>query len=187
MQMMHQLAIRMRDLHALGYVHRDLKPGNVMWLPRQTRWTIIDFGCAARTGEAARLGFSIAYAAPEVINAYRHGDRTMVAKVPHLLQSLSLNASLSAFSGCPTVQPVLPCPKETRKVCKQGPISCSCDVLNSNVAGRGAALFLVLTVGSVVSTTACFDREVHAGVDGRVVAGSDGVRAPDRKFRTAHA
>ncbi|NJR43024.1 MAG: phosphotransferase [Akkermansiaceae bacterium] len=79
--MLHQLALRLIDLHALGYVHRDLKPGNVMWLPRQNRWTIIDFGCAARTGEPARLGFSLAYAAPEVIAAYRNGEDTMIAQV----------------------------------------------------------------------------------------------------------
>ena len=58
--MIHHLALRMRDFHALGYVHRDLKPGKVMWLPRENRWTIIDFGCVARTGEFARLGFSLA-------------------------------------------------------------------------------------------------------------------------------
>ena len=79
--MMHQLATRLKELHALGYVHRDLKPGNVMWLPRENRWTIIDFGCVARTGEAARLGFSLTYAAPEVISAYRRGDRTLMAQV----------------------------------------------------------------------------------------------------------
>ena len=79
--MVHHLAMRMRDFHALGYVHCDLKPGNVMWLPRENRWTVIDFGCAARTGEEARLGFSIAYAAPEVISAYRAGAHSMVAQV----------------------------------------------------------------------------------------------------------
>ena len=79
--MIHHLAMRLKDLHALGYVHRDLKPGNVMWLPRENRWTVIDFGCAARTGERARLGFSVAYAAPEVISAYRAGEHSMVAKV----------------------------------------------------------------------------------------------------------
>jgi serine/threonine protein kinase len=76
-----QLAVRLKELHALGYVHRDLKPGNVMWLPRENRWTVIDFGCVARTGESARLGFSIKYAAPEVIAAYRTGATTMIAQV----------------------------------------------------------------------------------------------------------
>ena len=79
--MVHHLAMRMRDFHALGYVHRDLKPGNVMWLPRENRWTVIDFGCAASTGEQARLGFSLAYVAPEVISAYRAGAYSMVAQV----------------------------------------------------------------------------------------------------------
>jgi serine/threonine protein kinase len=82
--MIHQLAVRLKELHALGYVHRDLKPANVMWLPRENRWTVIDFGCAARTGEDAKLGFSIAYAAPEVIAAYRRGAFTMITQV-HLL------------------------------------------------------------------------------------------------------
>ena len=85
---MHQLALRMKDFHALGFVHRDLKPGNVMWLPRENRWTVIDFGCAARTSEAAKLAFSPTYAAPEVIAAYRRGYNTIVAQVLPVLYSL---------------------------------------------------------------------------------------------------
>jgi serine/threonine protein kinase len=113
MQMMHQVAIRMRDLHALGYVHRDLKPGNVMWLPRHNRWTIIDFGCAARTGDDARLGFSLAYAAPEVIKAYRQGDKTMVAQVRH--RSKHRNAHIM-FEKPKTITP----PTPTKKRFSQG-------------------------------------------------------------------
>ena len=79
--MIHHLALRMKDFHALGYVHRDLKPGNVMWLPRKNRWTVIDFGCAARTGHPARMGFSFAYAAPEVIAAHRAGESEIMVTV----------------------------------------------------------------------------------------------------------
>ena len=79
--MIHQLAMRLKELHAVGYVHRDLKPGNVMWLPRENRWTVIDFGCAAETGKPARLAFSLAYAAPEVIAAYRSGHHSIVVQV----------------------------------------------------------------------------------------------------------
>jgi serine/threonine protein kinase len=81
MQMILHLALRLHQLHALGFVHRDLKPANVMWLPRENRWTVIDFGCVARIGENAKLGFSIKYAAPEVIVAYRSGALRMIAQV----------------------------------------------------------------------------------------------------------
>jgi serine/threonine protein kinase len=62
-------------------VHRDLKPVNVMWLPRQNKWTVIDFGFVALTGEKASLRFTFAYAPPEVISAYRNGAVTMYAHV----------------------------------------------------------------------------------------------------------
>lgn len=80
-QMLHHLATRLEELHGMGYTHRDLKPGNVMWLPSKNRWTIIDFSCAARTGDMAKLGFTLGYAAPEVISAYRHNDQMMLAQV----------------------------------------------------------------------------------------------------------
>ena len=41
----------------------------MVWVPRQNRWTVIDFGCAARIGQAAPLSFTLAYAAPEVVRA----------------------------------------------------------------------------------------------------------------------
>ena len=69
--MIEHLAERLQGLHDAGYVHRDLKPANVIRLPRENSWTVIDFGCAARTGSTAPLSFSLLYAAPEVVHAYR--------------------------------------------------------------------------------------------------------------------
>jgi serine/threonine protein kinase len=50
-----------------------------MWLPRKNRWTLIDFGCAAQLGEEARIAYSLAYAAPEVVHAVRKGSNTVMA------------------------------------------------------------------------------------------------------------
>jgi serine/threonine protein kinase len=44
------LATRLKMLHEQGWVHRDLKPGNVLRLPKQHSWTLIDFGCVAQIG-----------------------------------------------------------------------------------------------------------------------------------------
>ena len=59
----------MKDMHEAGYAHRDLKPANVILLPRENRWTVIDFGCAARIGSLAPLAFTLTYAPPEVLRA----------------------------------------------------------------------------------------------------------------------
>ena len=75
LQVLSHLSARLADMHEAGYVHRDLKPGNVMWLPRENRWTVIDFGCAARTGHRAALAFTLTYAAPEVVRAFVAQER----------------------------------------------------------------------------------------------------------------
>ena len=72
-QVLSNISQRLADMHGAGFVHRDLKPANVMWLPRQNRWTVIDFGCIARTGDAAPLNFTLTYAAPEVVHAFVSG------------------------------------------------------------------------------------------------------------------
>jgi serine/threonine protein kinase len=76
-QLLANIGERMSDMHEAGFVHRDLKPANVMWLPRENRWTVIDFGCAARIGAPAPLSFTLAYAAPEVLHAVETGMKTI--------------------------------------------------------------------------------------------------------------
>jgi Protein kinase domain len=65
-------------LHGQGWVHRDLKPGNTIWLPSQNEWALIDFGCAARAGAFTGLSFSLYYAPPEVVVAYKAGETVII-------------------------------------------------------------------------------------------------------------
>eukprot|EP00892_Ulva_mutabilis_P004417 jgi/Ulvmu1/2347/UM013_0195.1 len=77
MPVLANIAKRLEDMHNAGYAHRDLKPGNVMWLPRENQWTLIDFGAAGRIGEEAPLTFTFAYAAPEVLAALHRGESSV--------------------------------------------------------------------------------------------------------------
>ena len=79
MQIIGQVASCLAELHGQGWVHRDLKPGNIMFLPRTASWTLIDFGLAARAGETDRLGYTLAYAAPEVVLAADIGSKSVTA------------------------------------------------------------------------------------------------------------
>jgi serine/threonine protein kinase len=51
MQALLVVASKLAVMHAGGWVHRDLKPGNILRMPAMHSWTLIDFGCSARTGE----------------------------------------------------------------------------------------------------------------------------------------
>ena len=87
-------------MHEAGYVHRDLKPANVMWLPRENRWTVIDFGCAARVGEIAPLSFTLAYTPPEVVIAHEAGAKRLL--VTPALDAWSLGVmAFELFTGSP--------------------------------------------------------------------------------------
>ena len=67
MQVLVNVALRLADLHEAGWVHRDLKPGNVLWLPRKQRWTLIDFALATHEGVETPVIFTPSYAAPEIV------------------------------------------------------------------------------------------------------------------------
>jgi hypothetical protein len=66
-----QVLSALAHVHARGYVHRDLKPGNVLTrrVPgRRTRYMLTDFGLATRSGSTRPLGTfsgSLPYVAPE--------------------------------------------------------------------------------------------------------------------------
>ena len=86
-------------------MHRDVKPANVMWLPRENRWTVIDFGCTARRGERVALAFTLTYAAPEVV-------RVVVTKQPSVEASPAVDAwalgvmAFELLTGAPAFQPL---------------------------------------------------------------------------------
>ena len=78
MQVLANIASRMKDMHAAGYAHRDLKPANVILLPRENRWTVIDFGCDARIGSLAPVAGSVTYSPPEIMRAFEGTETSVV-------------------------------------------------------------------------------------------------------------
>ena len=122
LQMLANIAKRLEYLHSHGFVHRDLKPSNVMWLPRENRWTLIDFGCAARIGRPASISFSLRYAAPEVIEALTLGAREMT---PHpSLDSWSLGVlAFELLTGAPAFDLLQEGPAEARNPPPTPPVS----------------------------------------------------------------
>jgi serine/threonine protein kinase len=70
----------LEHVHAAGFVHRDIKPGNII-LDSGDRPTLIDFGAArlamtGRTVAAMTAMYTPAYAAPEQVAAARQGPWT---------------------------------------------------------------------------------------------------------------
>lgn len=91
-QVLRNIALRVRALHEAGYVHCNLSPEAVKWYPRENRWMLCEFGHAARAGDARRGGGGISdtkitYAAPEGVAVDGRTESLtlrsdVVAKVP---------------------------------------------------------------------------------------------------------
>jgi eukaryotic-like serine/threonine-protein kinase len=78
LQVLGHVSQRIADLHQEGFVHRDLKPGNIMWQPRTYNWVLIDFGLVAGIQTNAPVGCTPGYAAPETAQALMQGQRQML-------------------------------------------------------------------------------------------------------------
>ena len=100
-QVLSNISLRLADMHDAGYVHRDLKPAHVMWLPRQNRWTVIGFGHMARIGEDAPLRSTLAYASPEVAAALQQ-QQCMATIASTALDAWSLGVmAFELLTGAP--------------------------------------------------------------------------------------
>lgn len=71
----------LRQLHACGFVHRDIKPDNLLRVhrPGVAEWKLIDCGLSARAGTAVRPACTVHYAAPEVLAAHTAGAHITAA------------------------------------------------------------------------------------------------------------
>jgi eukaryotic-like serine/threonine-protein kinase len=98
MQVLYSIARSISELHAAGFVHGDIQPCNVIWLPRENRWSVIGFRRTVRVGERVPLRYNPTYAAPEVIQAYLDGQRHMEATPALDAWSLGVLA-LELFTG----------------------------------------------------------------------------------------
>ncbi|HET6343637.1 MAG TPA: AAA family ATPase, partial [Myxococcota bacterium] len=75
MRLGQRLSMALGDMHAQGWVHRDLNPGNVVYTPATDDVCLIDFGVAMAVRHPAPPGVlgTPAYLAPEQTGRLSHG------------------------------------------------------------------------------------------------------------------
>lgn len=105
MQILVHIARKLDALHTAGWVHRDLKPPNTIWLPSKNEWALVDFAAACERGRPCELSFSLYYAPPEVMVAYRGGQASIAAEPSTDVWALGVRCRLpnSAFALCACV------------------------------------------------------------------------------------
>eukprot|EP00892_Ulva_mutabilis_P000511 jgi/Ulvmu1/10460/UM063_0016.1 len=100
MQVLSSISRRVAELHDAGLVHRNLKPTTILWLPRESKWTLTNFANAARIGQAAPLRFTLAYAAPEAAAAVQLQEHALLAEPSQDAWALGVLA-VEIFTGSP--------------------------------------------------------------------------------------
>lgn len=78
-QVLTNLCAYIHSMHDAGYAHRNIKPSNVVWLPHSEKWVTLDIATSARIGTRAALNVTLAYAAPEVVEALESGRKLVVS------------------------------------------------------------------------------------------------------------
>ena len=80
-----EIVVGLRDLHELGFVHRDVKPENVL-ITRTGHIKLVDFGSAARLGTDGKvvssLLLSLLSLSLSLSHSHTHTQHVHCTKVP---------------------------------------------------------------------------------------------------------
>ena len=87
-----QILTGLKDIHAEGIVHTDVKPTNVMFFQESVTWKLVDLDGARKMGESRAACFTVPYAAPEVLREWRDEMQLPVARPASDLWSFGILA-----------------------------------------------------------------------------------------------
>lgn len=125
--MLSQIAAALHALHAAGYVHRDIRTGNIIWMPLERRWALIGFGHVARVDDVVPPRATLPYAPPEALRAQQAGARSMIVAPAVDTWALGLVA-LQVLGGAAAMPSMLEGPTKVRRGPQHAQRACCTDV-----------------------------------------------------------